>query len=135
MLGLTDENIYFSENWLEEIKRKGRKAFLIKEELSYTPLSYEKWGIKNQGEVVKNGTKTTQTQMPLFKSSLTYLELKRSRFLCHACQSTFIAQTTIVALFDHLAKKLKYQILLELSQVSSRKSIAERYFLSLVYLF
>ncbi|MHC5269740.1 ISL3 family transposase [Enterococcus sp. LJL98] len=130
MLGLTDENIMFSENWLEEIERKGSKAYLIKGELSYIPLACEKCGIKNQGEVVKNGTKTTQTQMPLFKSTLTYLKLKRSRFLCRACQSTFIAQTPIVARFDHLAKELKYQILLELSQVSSRKAIAERYFVS-----
>lgn len=130
MLGLTDENINFSEDWLKEVNKKGQKAFLIQGELTYRPFSCEKCENKDPQKIVKNGTKTTQTQMPLFKSTLTYLELKRSRFLCRVCKRTFIAQIPIVNRGDHLAKELKYQILLELSQVCSRKAIAERYFVS-----
>ena len=130
LLGLTDLNINFSEDWLEKIKIKGVTAYQIKGTLTYTPTACEKCGLKNQGEIVKNGTTITRTQMPLFKSSLTYLELKRSRFLCRACHSTFVAQTPVVGRYDHLSKELKQQILLELTEMSSRKAIAKRYFVS-----
>lgn len=130
LLGLTDLNISFSEDWLEKITSKSVTAYQNKGTLTYTPSHCEKCGIKNQGEVVKNGTKVTQTQLPMFKSTLTYLELKRSRFLCRACHSTFMAQTSLVQPNDHLAKELKYQILLELAEMSSRKAIAKRYFVS-----
>ncbi|HIZ52704.1 MAG TPA: transposase family protein [Candidatus Enterococcus avicola] len=49
----------------------------------------EKCGRKNQGELVKNRTKTTRRQMALFRNMLIYLELKRSRFLCRNCGHTF----------------------------------------------
>lgn len=130
MLGLTDENITFPEDWLKDAKIKGVTAQLISGSLTYKPTNCEKCGRKNQGEIVKNGTKTTRTQMALFRNTLTYLELKRSRFLCRHCGQTFMAQTPVVARHDHLAKELKYQILLELAQVRSRKSIAQRYFVS-----
>ena len=80
MLGLTDENITFPENWLEDVKIKGVTAQLIKGSLTYNPTHCEKCVRKNQGELVKNGTKTTRTQMALFRNTLTYLELKRSGF-------------------------------------------------------
>lgn len=130
LLGLTDENITFSKDWLKDSKIKGVKAQVITGLLTYKPSRCEKCNRKNQGTIVKNGTKTTRTQMPLFRNTLTYLELKRSRFLCRHCRKTFIAHTPLVAPHDHLAKELKYQILLELAQVCSRRSIAQRYFVS-----
>lgn len=130
LLGLTDKNIIFPEDWLEEIHKKQVTANLIKGALTYRPTCCEKCGEVNHGQIVKNGTKTTLTQLPVFKNTLTYLELKRSRFLCHSCGATFIAHTPIVAPNCHLSKELTYQIILELKQVCSRKSIAQRYYVS-----
>ena len=90
MLGLTDENITFPENWLEDVKIKGVTAQLIIGSLTYNPTHCEKCGRKNQGEIVKNGTNTTRTQMALFRNTLTYLELKRLRFLCRNCGQTIM---------------------------------------------
>lgn len=130
ILGLTDENIIFSEDWLKDAKIKGVTAQVIQGKLTYKPLSCKKCGHKNHGQIVKNGTKQTRTQMPVFRNMLTYLELKRSRFLCRDCGKTFVAETSIVAPNDHFSRALKQQIILELAQVSSRKSIAQRYFVS-----
>ena len=77
MLGLTGENITFPEDWLEDEKIKGATDQLIRGFLTYKPTHCEKCGRKNQGELVKNGTKTTRTQMALFRNTLTYIELKR----------------------------------------------------------
>ena len=49
LLGLTDLNINFSEDWLEKIKIKGVTAYQIKGTLTYTPTACEKCGLKNQG--------------------------------------------------------------------------------------
>ena len=130
ILGLTDENIIFSEDWLKDAKIKGITAQVIQGKLTYKPLLCKKCGYKNHGQIVKNGTKQTRTQMPVFRNMLTYLELKRSRFLCRDCGKTFVAETSIVAPNDHFSRALKQQIILELAQVSSRKSIAQRYFVS-----
>jgi len=130
LLGLTDEHITFDEEWLEEIEKKQVTANLIKGTLTYVPTCCENCGEISHGQIVKNGSKTTMTQLPLFKTTLTYLELKRSRFLCRSCGTTFSAQTPVVHKNNHLAKELKYQIALELKHVCSRKAIAQRYFVS-----
>ncbi|MHC5267594.1 hypothetical protein ACYSNO_00200 [Enterococcus sp. LJL98] len=106
MLGLTGKNSSLSEDCLEEVERNEHKAYLSKGELTYIPLACKKCGIKNQGAIVKNGIKTTQTQIPSFKSTLTSLELKGLRFLYRTCRSTIVAQTTIVARFDPLRDRV-----------------------------
>ncbi|WP_167790853.1 ISL3 family transposase [Vagococcus xieshaowenii] len=79
---------------------------------------------------MKNGHKTTKTQLSPFRNKLTYLELKRSRFRCYTCGSTFIASTPIVEKNHHISRELKYQIMHELLRVSSRKDIEDCYFVS-----
>ncbi|WP_245617830.1 hypothetical protein [Carnobacterium gallinarum] len=51
--------------------------------------------------------------------------MKRTRFLCHQCGSTFSAKTSIVAPKDHLAASLKHQIALDLTENLSRKYIGQ----------
>ena len=46
MLGLTDENITFPEDWLEDVKIKGVTAQLISGSLTYKPTHCEKAGEK-----------------------------------------------------------------------------------------
>lgn len=130
ILGLKDPNLIFSENWLEEKKVKGVTAHVIKGLLTYVPPCCEKCGIKNEGQIIKNGTHTTRTQLPKFNQYLTLLELKRTRFLCRNCGKTFHARTNIVNEHCHLSKQLTYQIALDLQKNISRKMIAETHFVS-----
>ncbi|GAA2938389.1 hypothetical protein GCM10019994_27290 [Enterococcus raffinosus] len=64
------------------------------------------------------------------KEKLTILELKRSRFLCHACGTKFSAKTDVVDDHQQLTKELKHAILMELFENQSRKLIAKKYFVS-----
>ena len=54
----------------------------------------------------------------------------RMRFHCKECQSTFNAQTNLVDENCYLSKELKVQIALELAKNTTRKEIADRYFVS-----
>lgn len=49
LLGLTDENLFFEEEWLETIEEEGFRTNLIHAKLSYIPSHCRKCGIKNEG--------------------------------------------------------------------------------------
>lgn len=130
LLGLTDENLIFNENWLEERIIKGTKTNVIMGCLTYRPEVCEKCGLINEGQIVKNGTHTTCAQLLPFRAQRTVLELKRTRFLCRECAATFNAKTPLIEERCHLSKELKYKIALDLKKNSSRKDIAEENFVS-----
>lgn len=104
LLGLKDENITLQENWFEERIVKG--------------------------EIVKNGTHTIKAHLLPYRARRTILELKKTRFLCRACGSTFNAQTPLVDENCHLSKELIFKIAHDLKKNISRKDIAEMNFVS-----
>lgn len=65
-----------------------------------------------------------------YRDTKTELRLVCTRFYCKECQSTFNAQTNLVDENCYLSKKLKVQIALELAKNTTRKEIADRYFVS-----
>lgn len=130
LLGLTDKNLFFSEEWLEERFDGFVQTNIIKAKLTYKPSYCRKCGIKNEGQVIKNGTHKTKILLLPIRSFKTVLELTRSRFLCKECGETFNAQTNLVDEHCYISKELKYRIALDLAKNTSRKDIAERYFVS-----
>lgn len=56
----------------------------------------------------------------------TYLNLKKQRFYCKACQETFTARTTVIEPGCHLSIAIKRLTLLYLSDISSIKTISKR---------
>lgn len=130
LLGFTDKNLSFSENWLTERKEDRLTVHVIRATLSYRPTACRKCGIKNEGQIIKHGTHLTTVQILPIQSQKTILELKRSRFLCKECGATFNAQTPLVREHCFLSTALKHRIALDLGKNISRKDIAERYFVS-----
>ena len=130
LTGLTDKHLIFEENWLEEQTINGQETFIIHGKLSYTPRFCRKCGCKNEGQIVKNGTHLTRSQLVPFRGRKTVLHLKRSRFLCRDCGSTFNAQTPLIKEKHHLSRELVYKIARELKNNRSRKEIAEDNFVS-----
>ncbi len=96
---------------------------------SYIPGHCRKCGIKNEGQIIKNGSQTKVQLLP-YRATKTELRLVRTRFYCKECQSTFNAQTNLVDENCYLSKELKVQIALELAKNTTRKEIADRYFVS-----
>ena len=88
LLGLTDENLFFEE--------EGFRTNLNHAQLSYIPSHCRKCGIKNEGQIIKNGSHKTKIQLLPYRTTKTELHLIRTRFYSKECQSTFNAQTNLV---------------------------------------
>ncbi|HAK1248182.1 TPA: transposase, partial [Listeria monocytogenes] len=110
LLGLTDENLFFEEEWLETVEEDGFRTNLIHAKLSYILSHCRKCGIKNEGQIIKNGSHKTKVQLLPYRATKTELRLVRTRFYCKECQSTFNAQTNLVDENCYLSKELKVQI-------------------------
>lgn len=130
LLGLTDKNLIFSENWLKEHHKNGVISHVIEARLDYIPKCCTNCGIKNTGQIIKNGTHKITIQLLPFRSFKTLLSLKKTRFFCKECRTTFNAQTLLVEKNCYISTELKRKIMLELTLNSSRKDIANRYFVS-----
>ncbi len=92
LLGLTDENLFFEEEWLETVEEDGFRTNLIHAKLSYILSHCRKCGIKNEGQIIKNGSHKTKVQLLPYRATKTELRLVRTRFYCKECQSTFDAR-------------------------------------------
>ncbi|MDT2816226.1 transposase family protein, partial [Vagococcus carniphilus] len=122
LLNLTDESLVFEENWLSREARHHRSVNMISGRLVEPNKQCPQCGFT---ECVKNGTYQTISQLPEVERRPTYLKLKRERYLCKNCGSTFSATTSLVDDYCQLSKQLKYQIAFDLKENRARKEIAE----------
>ncbi len=65
---------------------------------------------------IKNGTYQTISQLPEVERRPTYLKLKRERYICRNCSSTYSASTSLVDDYYQISKQLKYQIAIDLKE-------------------
>lgn len=121
LFGLTDENLFFKEEWLETIEEEGVRTNLIHAKLSYITSHCRKCGIKNEGQIIKNSSHKTKVQLLSYRTTKTELRLVRTRFYCKECQSTFSTQSNWVDKSFYTSKKLKVQIALELAKNITRE--------------
>ena len=121
LLNLTDESLIFNEEWLSREARNNRSVNMISGRLVSPERQCEQCGFS---QCVKNGTYQTITQLPELNRYPAYLKLKRERYLCKNCGSTFSASTSLVDDYCQISKQLKYQIAFDLKENRSRKEIA-----------
>ncbi|HDA1688516.1 TPA: transposase family protein, partial [Staphylococcus aureus] len=90
---LKDKNIIF-DGKLEKIEYKGRKCFFYYAKLIYTPEVCPNCNCKNiNGNLIKNGSKTSRITMPKISEYPTYIMLRKQRFKCKTCERYFTAET------------------------------------------
>lgn len=131
ILNIKDENIYFYENPLEERKINNTTIKIFHGFLTYTPHCCPKCGClyeNNPDTIIKNGfKKNCKIKIDKIVNYKTLLLLDKQRFLCKYCNSTFIAETTLVDFHKQISNNLKYSITLDLMNKSSEKDIAIRH--------
>ena len=127
LLNLTDESLIFDNNWLSREARHSRAVNVISGRLTRVDRICPQCGFSN---CVKNGTYQTISQLPEVERRPTYLKLKRERYICKNCQSTFSASTELVDDYCQISKQLKYQIAFDLKENRSRKDIAQFHHIS-----
>src|SRR5699024_4031577 len=105
---------------------QGRMAKFITTKLTYTPAYCECCGVKNEDYTIyKNGTKTSRITLPISGVYTTYLNLKKQRFYCKACNGTFSASTSIVQRHCFISDHTKAKIPVKSTDAQSVADIAK----------
>ncbi|MCT3278379.1 ISL3 family transposase [Lactiplantibacillus pentosus] len=126
VLEIKDLNIKFHEDsYLKTVD--GCEALIIPAVLTYLPPRCINCGFDN---LVKNGFNSNMIIVPSLVHRPTYLALKRQRFLCRECHTTFDAQTNYIWQNYQISQPVRQLILSETARNQSNKDIAQRYHVS-----
>ena len=80
------------------------------------------WCISQNNNIIKNGTKTSRITLCSVSGLPAYLNLRKQRFVCRECGSSFTADTSrIVGKHCHISKRLKNEIKSKKSENIYRK--------------
>ena len=125
-LGIKDKNIHFEEQVTEE-RINDQNHLVLYGKLTYTPKAYEKCGTVNRSsaDIVKNGTKLSTLKLTHINFKPVLLKLKKQRFLCKHCRSTFVARTKLVDRDCFISNLIKSAISMELAETQSMALIAK----------
>lgn len=128
-LNIKDEHIHFDINTYTcpEEMIKGTHYLIYEGLLSYKPKACHHCGtINRHHSIIKHGTKLSTIKLGniLFKPAL--LRLKKQRYLCKACDRTFIAETSLVNKHCFISNPIKNTIAFELAETQSMTAIAKR---------
>ena len=92
-LNILDLNVTFEENCLRKEKINGQICKVYTGKLTYLPNSCEH--CKSHSTIIRWGMTTVRLLLNEVVEFKTYLELRKQRFKCNACQRTFVADTSI----------------------------------------
>lgn len=130
-LDLKDTNIYIDSISCEEYVIKGVRSKIFKGTLAYKPLACPCCGIKNEDYcIVKNGFISARIKWLSVSHYPTYLLLKKQRFLCRECHSSFLDKSLETEKHCFIANRVKQSIGIELSDAISLKDLSKRHFVS-----
>lgn len=125
-LEIKDENIRFKDQVSEE-RINDQNHLVLYGKLTYTPKACEKCGSVNEStdDIVKNGTKTSTIKLTHINFKPVQLKLKKQRFLCKHCESTFSAHTNLVDRDCYISNIIKSTISMELAETQSMSLIGK----------
>ncbi|UXV34972.1 ISL3 family transposase [Staphylococcus sp. IVB6181] len=124
ILDYKGKNITFSDD-VQEVYFNLVRTLLFKGTLTYTPDCCENCGAVNENHrIVKNGKRKTRIKLMKIQGSPSYLELKKQRFFCRSCHSSFVAKTNFVKKHHNFCNKLALHILYQSHENRSCKGIA-----------
>ncbi|EMQ0424729.1 ISL3-like element IS1251 family transposase, partial [Enterococcus faecalis] len=123
-LDILDLSVTFNENCLTKEKYKGQICHIYRGNLIYT--AQECIHCKHQiaSDIVRWGTTTVRLLMNDVSEYRTYLELKKQRFKCKACQRTFVADTSVAKKHCFISEKVRWSVVTRLKKNTSMTEIA-----------
>ena len=115
------------DNKVQEKRFKKRKSLFYSATYTHKPEFCTVCGCVSQNNnIVKNGTKTSRITLYSVSGLPAYLNLRRQRFLCRECGSSFTADTSrIVEKHFHISKRLNNEIKSKISETVSETYIAK----------
>jgi len=125
LLNLKDENINFDENFCSEEIINDLKVKVFYASLSYKPKACYHCGHVFDSKIIKHGFKSSRIKLPSVSGFCTYLKLRKQRYFCKHCNSTFILKTNIVKEDCFISNNTKLSIALNAKEKISEKDIAK----------
>lgn len=126
LLNIKDKNLVIDTENIIVKKVKYIDTKFIYGKLTYNPKACPCCGHVNESfNIIKYGSKACKIKLPSISNIPTILFLKKQRFLCKECGSTFSAKTDIVSEFSNISNDVKRKIAIDLTKISSFKSIAD----------
>ena len=127
LLNIKDKNITFDENFCAEELIKGVQSKVFYGQLTYQPKACYACGHVFDDQIIKHGFKTSLIKMPSISGFHTYLKLRKQRYFCKHCHSTFTLKTSVVAKNCCISNNTKVAIALNAKDKISEKDIAMKH--------
>ncbi len=127
LLNIKDENIYFDENFCNEEMVKGVRSKIFYGTLTYQPEACYACGHVFDDRIIKHGFKTSFIKLPSISGFNTYLKLRKQRYFCKHCHSTFTLKTSLVEKNCCISNNTKVAIALHAKEKVSEKDIAKHH--------
>ena len=109
LLNLKDKNIIFNENFCTDGLVKGVKCKIFYATLTYKPKACYSCGHIFDKKIIKYGFKTSDIKIPNVSGFNAYLRLRKQRYFCKHCNSTFTLETRLltgIVLYQTIPKYL-----------------------------
>lgn len=127
ILNLKDKNITFDENFYSEATLNDVTVKLFHGTLTYTPKACLSCGHVFDEKIIKYGFKTSTIKIPNVSGFKAYLKLKKQRYFCKHCNSTFTLETSVVDRNCFISNNTKVSIALSAKEKISEKDIAKNH--------
>lgn len=127
LLNIKDTNVQLAEVPVTKEKKKDQEYLVVHGKLTYRPSCCKLCGVKNNSyqDLIKHGTKCSTLTLTHVNFQPVLLRLKKQRFLCKHCDSTFIAETSLVDRHCFISNVIKSTIAMELKETQSMTLIAQ----------
>ncbi|MHC5216425.1 ISL3 family transposase [Enterococcus sp. LJL128] len=125
-LDILDLNITFEENCLTRERYKGQICSIYRGKLSYSPQECVHCETVVPSNLIRLGMTTVRLLMNDVSEYRTYLELKKQRFKCKACQRTFVADTSVAQKHCFITEKVRWSIVTRLKKNTSMTEITHQ---------
>jgi len=127
LLNLKDENITFDDNFYSEDTVKDVKAKFFHGTLAYRPEACYSCGHVFDDKIIKHGFKTSTIKIPTVSGFNAYLKLRKQRYFCKHCNTTFTLKTSVVNPHCFISNNTKLAIALNAKEKVSEKDIAKNH--------
>ncbi len=123
ILNILDLNIIFNENCLSTKKVKGIYSRIFSGFLDETPQCCMYCQTQKEN-IIKWGYTSSLIKVPTISEYITYIQLKKRRFFCKNCESTFVLDTPFVSRNHSISNNLKRLVAKKLTTKYSMTDIS-----------
>lgn len=127
LLNLKDKNIKFNDDFYSEGIVKGIESKFFHGTLTYIPDYCYSCGHIFDGNIIRYGFKISTIKIPKVSGFDTYLKLKKQRYFCKHCESTFTLKSNIVNKNCFISNNTKLSIALNAKDKISEKDIGKNH--------